>query len=100
VDVNRLQILDTTAKVMNVEPLADKWRSFGWKVLDINGHDMDQVVATLNYARHIDGPVVILAATIKGKGVSFMEDVVKWHGAAPSDKELDLAIKEIEGVAA
>ena len=100
VDVNRLQILDTTAKVMNVEPLADKWRSFGWKVLEINGHDMDQVVATLNYAKRIDGPVVILAATVKGKGVSFMEDVVKWHGAAPSDKELDLAIKEIEGVAA
>lgn len=100
VDVNRLQILDTTAKIMNVEPLADKWRSFGWKVLAINGHDMDQVVATLDYAKRIDGPLVILADTVKGKGVSYMEDVVKWHGTAPSDKELDLAIKEIEGVAA
>ena len=100
VDVNRLQILDTTAKVMNVAPLADKWRSFGWKVLEINGHDMGQVVATLDYAKVIDGPVVILADTVKGKGISFMENVVKWHGAAPSDKELELAIKEIEGVAA
>ena len=53
VDVNRLQILDTTEKVMNVEPLADKWRSFGWKVLEIDGHDMDEVVATLSYAKRM-----------------------------------------------
>jgi transketolase len=100
VDVNRLQILGTTAQIMNVAPLADKWRSFGWKVLEIDGHDMDQVLATLNDAKRMEGPVAILAATVKGKGISFMEDVVKWHGAAPSDKELDLAIKEIEGAAA
>jgi len=100
VDVNRLQILGTTAQIMNVAPLADKWRSFGWKVLEIDGHDMDQVLATLNDAKRMEGPVAILAATVKGKGISFMEDVVKWHGAAPSDKELELAIKEIEGAAA
>lgn len=98
VDVNRLQIIDTTKKVMNVEPLAEKWRSFGWKMLEIDGHDMEEVVDTLNYAKRIDGPVAILASTVKGKGVSFMEDVVKWHGAAPSDKELDVALGEIEGV--
>ncbi len=100
VDVNRLQILGTTAQIMNVAPLADKWRSFGWKVLEIDGHDMDQVLATLNDAKSMEGPVAILAATVKGKGISFMEDVVKWHGAAPSDKELELAIKEIEGATA
>jgi transketolase len=98
VDVNRLQIIDTTDKIMKVEPLADKWRSFGWKVLEIDGHDMEEVVNTLNYAKSIDGPVAILAATTKGKGVSFMEDVIKWHGAAPGDKELDMALSEIEGV--
>ena len=97
VDVNRLQILGTTDQVMNVAPLADKWGSFGWKVMEMDGHDMDQVLATLNKAKRMDGPVAILADTIKGKGVSFMEDVVKWHGAAPNDKELELAIKEIEG---
>ena len=99
VDVNRLQILGTTAQVMNVGPLADKWRSFGWKVVEMDGHDMDQVLATLNDAKRMEGPVAILADTVKGKGVSFMEDAVKWHGAAPSDKELELAIKEIEGEA-
>lgn len=99
VDVNGLQILDTTDKVMNIEPLADKWRSFGWKVLEMDGHDMAQVVATLNDAKAIEGPVVVLARTIKGKGVSFMEGVAKWHGAAPSDEELAKAIREVEGVA-
>lgn len=99
VDVNGLQICDTTDKVMNIEPFADKWRSFGWKVLEIDGHDMAQVVATLNYAKAIEGPVAILAHTVKGKGASFMEGVAKWHGAAPNDKELDQAIREIEGVA-
>jgi len=100
VDVNRLQILGTTAQIMDVAPLADKWRSFGWKVLDVDGHDMDRVLATLDNAKRMEGPVVILAATVKGKGVSFMEDAVRWHGAAPSDKELELAVKEIEGAAA
>lgn len=99
VDVNGLQIIDTTDKVMNIEPFADKWRSFGWKVLEMDGHDMEQVVATLNYAKIMEGPVVILASTVKGKGVSYMEGVAKWHGAAPCDKELDQALNEIGGVA-
>lgn len=99
VDVNGLQIIDTTDKVMNIEPLADKWRSFGWKVLTMDGNDMEQVVATLNYAKTMEGPVVVLAGTVKGKGVSYMEGVAKWHGAAPSDKELAQALKEIGGVA-
>jgi transketolase len=97
VDVNRLQIVDTTENVMNIEPLADKWRSFGWKVLDIDGHNMDEVVTTLTYAKSISGPIAILAHTVKGKGVSFMENVLKWHGAAPSDQELDRALSELQG---
>jgi transketolase len=99
VDVNRLQIVDTTEKVMNVEPIADKWRSFGWKVLEIDGHDMDEVVVTLREAKRLPGPTAILARTVKGKGVSFMEDVLKWHGAAPSDSELDKALSAFSGVA-
>lgn len=99
VDVNGLQIIDTTDKIMNIEPLADKWRSFGWKVLEMDGHDVAQVVTTLNYAKAIEGPVAVLAHTVKGKGVSFMEGVAKWHGAAPSGEELAQAIREIEGVA-
>jgi transketolase len=98
VDVNRLQIIDTTENIMRVEPLADKWRSFGWKVLTMDGHDMEEILDTLNYARRIDGPTAILASTVKGKGVSFMEDVFKWHGAAPNDKELGAALSELEGV--
>ncbi|MDR1710235.1 MAG: transketolase [Candidatus Accumulibacter sp.] len=94
VDVNRMQILDTTENVMNIEPLADKWRAFGWKVLETDGHDMNEVVATLEAARRADGPAAILAHTVKGKGVSFMENVVKWHGAAPGDKELEQALSE------
>jgi transketolase len=97
--VNRLQILDTTENVMKVEPLADKWRSFGWQVIELDGHDMDEVLATLTYAKRMNGPLAVLAHTVKGKGVSFMEDVVKWHGAAPSEKERDRALSEIEGAA-
>jgi transketolase len=94
VDVNRMQILDTTKKVMNVEPLADKWRAFGWMVSEIDGHDMGETVSVLNGARSAAGPVAILAHTVKGKGVSFMENVAKWHGAAPSDEELNRALNE------
>jgi transketolase len=96
VDCNRLQIDGAVADVMNVEPLADKYRSFGWDVRCINGHDMNQVVAALEAARQPNGkPVVILADTVKGKGVSFMENVAGWHGKTPSPEELAKGLAEL-----
>jgi len=96
VDVNRLQIDGRVSDVMNVEPLEEKYRSFGWEVLHINGHDMQQVVAALERAKAGFGkPVVILADTVKGKGVSFMEDLAGWHGKAPSFEELRKALVEL-----
>jgi transketolase len=77
---------------MNVEPLEEKYRSFGWEVVTINGHDMKQVVEALENAKAKAGcgkPTVIIADTVKGKGVSFMEDIAGWHGKAPNLEELN-----------
>jgi transketolase len=99
VDCNRLQIDGKVADVMNVEPLADKYRSFGWEVLRIDGHDMKQVVAALDSAKTVTGgPAVILADTVKGKGVRFMEDVAGWHGKSPNLDEMNKGLAEL-GVA-
>ena len=96
VDCNRLQIDGTVADVMNVEPLEEKYRSFGWEVRRIDGHDMEQVVTALEEARHSPGkPSVILADTVKGKGVSFMENVAGWHGKAPNLEELHRGLAEL-----
>jgi len=96
VDVNRLQIDGKVAEVMNVEPLEEKYRAFGWNVIHINGHDMKQVVEALEKARTRDGrPTVILADTVKGKGVSFMEDIAGWHGKSPNYEELMKGLSEL-----
>ena len=96
VDCNRLQIDGWVKDVMEVEPLGDKYASFGWEVLRIDGHDMNQVVDVLVKARAVEGkPTVILADTIKGKGVSFMENQAGWHGKVPNRSELDAALKEL-----
>jgi transketolase len=96
IDCNRLQIDGWVKDVMNVEPLGDKYASFGWEVLRIDGHDMEQVVDALEKARTIaDKPIVILANTVKGKGVSFMENQPGWHGKAPNREELEAALKEL-----
>jgi transketolase len=96
IDRNRLQIDGWVKDVMNVEPLDAKYRSFGWEVISIDGHDMQQVVDALRRARAVEGkPVVILADTIKGKGVSFMENQAGWHGKSPNRQELDAALKEL-----
>ena len=96
IDCNRLQIDGWVKDVMEVEPLDAKYASFGWEVLHIDGHDMRQVVDALAKARTMEGkPVVILADTIKGKGVSFMEDKAGWHGKTPNREELDAALKEL-----
>ena len=96
IDCNRLQIDGLVKDVMEVEPLCAKYGSFGWDVMRIDGHDMTQVVDAMEQAKALTGrPVVILANTIKGKGVSFMEDQAGWHGKAPNYEELTRALEEL-----
>ncbi|MFZ1141738.1 MAG: transketolase [Candidatus Sulfotelmatobacter sp.] len=96
IDCNRLQIDGLVKDVMAVEPLCAKYGSFGWDVMRIDGHDMTQVVDAMEQAKALTGrPVVILANTIKGKGVSFMEDQAGWHGKAPNYEELTRALEEL-----
>ncbi|UCE72774.1 MAG: transketolase [Nitrospiraceae bacterium] len=97
VDCNGLQIDGPVAKVMNIEPVVDKWEAFGWNVIDIDGHNMEQIIGALDEAEGIKGkPTVIIANTTKGKGVSFFENKVEYHGVAPSLEELEKAVKEID----
>ncbi len=98
VDNNGLQIDGPTDQVMGVEPIGDKWRSFGWHVLEVDGHDLEAIAGALDEAREVRGkPVMIVAHTVKGKGVCFMEGQADWHGSAPSPQERDEALKELEG---
>jgi len=95
-DRNRLQNDDFVVEEMPVEPVSDKWRSFGWNVLDIDGHNMDQIVRTLEWVTTFKGePTMVIAHTVKGKGVSFMENVPEWHGKAPCAEEAARALDEI-----
>jgi transketolase len=100
VDCNGLQIDGKVTDVMNIDPLDDKYRSFGWDVIRIDGHDMKQVVEALETAKAASSgkPVVILADTVKGKGVSFMENVAGWHGRSPNVEEMQKGLVEL-GVA-
>lgn len=96
-DYNRLQLDGCTDVVMPLEPLVDKWRSFGWNVLEVDGHNIREIIDAIQRARnHKEGPSVIIAHTIKGKGVSFMENDPDWHGKVPNDDEYKQAIKELE----
>ncbi|OGP64579.1 MAG: transketolase, partial [Deltaproteobacteria bacterium RBG_13_53_10] len=96
VDRNLLQNDACVVDVMPIEPLADKWQAFGWRVVEIDGHDMDRVVEALEGAKSYKGaPTLILAHTVKGKGVSFMENVAEWHGKAPCEEEAECALEEI-----
>lgn len=96
VDNNRLQIDGWTDEVMQVEPLVEKYQSFGWHTLVIDGHDMPEIVNAFEVAnKHKGEPVVIIANTTKGKGVDFMEDVAGWHGRAPDKEELTSALDQI-----
>jgi transketolase len=95
-DRNHLQNDFCVDDQMPIEPLAAKWRAFGWYVMEIDGHDMKQIVAALEMSKLIKGqPVMIIAETIKGKGVSFMENVADWHGKAPCEEEAECALEEI-----
>ncbi|MBU0756509.1 MAG: transketolase [Nanoarchaeota archaeon] len=97
VDVNGLQIDGFTKDVKNLEPLADKWRSFGWHVIEVDGHNINEVVEALVESKNMHNmPTVILCHTIKGKGVSFMENLAGWHGKAPNDEETKKALAELD----
>lgn len=95
-DRNKLQNDDRIENVMPDEPLADKWRAFGWNVVQIDGHDMAQVVEVLEDVRDVRGePTIVIAETVKGKGVSYMEGIPVWHGRAPDEVEAACALEEI-----
>ena len=94
IDYNKLQSLDTVEKTMGLEPLAQKFKSFGWDVLEVDGHDYSQISSAL-LDNNNSNPKVIIAHTIKGKGVSFMENKVEWHYKTPNKVELELALSEL-----
>jgi transketolase len=97
VDYNGIQLSGWTRDIMNLEPFTQKWQAFGWHTIDIDGHDFDQILSAYQEAENTKGkPAVIVAHTIKGKGVSFMENNVAFHGKAPTREEAERALKELE----
>ena len=99
VDFNKLQIDGFLRDIKNIKPVEEKWRSFGWEVFEVDGHDFKQLMDAYDKAQNIKGkPSIILAHTIKGKGVSFIENKVEWHGIAPKPEELERALKELESL--
>jgi transketolase len=98
-DNNGLQIDGRNDDVMTVQPLDEKFRAFGWNVICIDGHDMEQILDAFAKAREFKGkPTIIIAKTVKGKGVSFMEDQAGWHGKAPNLEQAEQAMAELGGV--
>lgn len=96
-DYNGVQQTGTTHKTLSTEPIADKWRAFGWHVIEIHGHNMRQVLDALDFANEVHNmPTIIIARTTKGKGVSFMEMDHHWHGAPPNDDQYQAALKELD----
>lgn len=96
IDKNGIQLDGRTSEIMSVDPLKSKWESFGWNVVECNGHDFEEIDTAFNEVGKIPNkPTVIIANTIKGKGVSFMEDNISWHGVAPTIKEAEEALIEL-----
>ncbi len=96
VDKNGLQSCGSTHKILNMEPLAEKWLSFGWNVIEIDGHDVEAIDNAVGDAKQVKGkPTVIIANTVKGKGVSYMENDNSWHQQALSKEQYDIAISEL-----
>jgi transketolase len=99
-DYNKVQLDGHVRSIMDLEPLADKWRAFRWNVIEIDGHDLRSVLSAFEQSRgSTDKPSIVIAHTVKGKGVSFMEDTHAWHGKAPNAEELARAIAELEAAA-
>ena len=95
VDRNYLQTDGNSEDIMPLNPLGQKWQAFGWKTYEIDGHDVSQIIDTVLQAGESDQPVMIIANTIKGKGVSFMENAVGWHGGVPSEQDAHRALTEL-----
>jgi transketolase len=97
IDNNGLQIDGQCCDIMCIEPIVNKWEAFGWNVIDINGHDMKAVIGALDIAESVKmKPTMIVARTVKGKGVSFFENKVEYHGITPTHEELEMALKELK----
>lgn len=97
IDYNKLQALGRTNEVVDLEPLADKWTSFGWSVKEVEGHNCEQIIRTLKKVPFEKAkPSMIIAHTVKGKGVSFIEDKLLWHYKSPNKEELEAALKELD----
>jgi transketolase len=97
IDYNGIQLSGWTRDIMNLEPFVQKWQAFGWHTIDIDGHDLDQILSACSEAEATKGrPTAIIARTVKGKGVSFMENNVAFHGKAPTREEAERALKELE----
>lgn len=94
VDYNKIQSFGRVSEVLGLEPLTEKWRAFGWTVAEVNGHDHEQILSALS--SDTASPKVIIAHTVKGKGVSFMEDKLSWHYSSPSPEQLLAALAELE----
>jgi transketolase len=98
IDRNKLQLDGPTEQIMSLEPIPDKWQAFGWHVIEIDGHNFKEILTALDTAKEVKGkPTVIVAHTVKGKGVSFMEGAVGFHGKAPDKEQYEQAMKELEG---
>jgi transketolase len=96
VDRNNIQIDGFTKDIMPLEPLVDKYKAFNWHTLEIDGNDMKEIIDAVETAKSVyEKPTVIIAHTIPGKGVSFMENLPQWHGKAPNEQEAKLALSEI-----
>lgn len=100
VDFNNLQIDGTIEEVNSAAPIDKKFEAFNWHTIVIDGHDFDQIEAALNEAKTVDKPVAIIANTVKGKGVSYMENAVNWHGSAPNDELYEQAMTELKAALA
>ena len=95
-DHNGYQIDGKVKDIMNIEPLTDKWQAFGWHTINIDGHNIDEILKAFKQAETVKGkPTIIIARTVKGKGVSFMENVVAFHGNAPTEEEAKRALEEL-----
>lgn len=95
-DRNKIQLDDFTEKIVSLEPLADKWKAFGWEVLEIDGHDFRQILQASEQAKKVkEKPTIIIAHTTKGKGISFMENTALFHGKAPDKEQYEQAMKEL-----
>ncbi|MGI6037435.1 MAG: transketolase [Limnochordia bacterium] len=97
VDFNKVQLDGTLDEIKGIDPLVDKWKAFNWHVVEIDGHNMKEVLAAYDEAAQTKGrPTVIVAHTVKGKGVSFMEGKADWHGQAPNAQQLEAALRELD----